>query len=87
MKSKWSSMQCRAVKEEAAIARDVFNSTPSNAIHDVIKHSHSVSEHIRNLPEGWKASRTKIETANNRGFKLNPGQTWVAEYRTGGAVA
>lgn len=39
-----------------------------------------VSDHIRNLPEGWHASPEKIATAAEHGFILLPGQTWVENY-------
>lgn len=45
---------------------------------------HDVAEHLRNLPEGWKASTEKIATAAEHGYKLLPGQTWVEGYRKGG---
>lgn len=49
--------------------------------------SHDVVEHLRNLPEGWKASVDKIETAAKHGYDLMPGQTWVKAYRIGDEVA
>lgn len=48
---------------------------------------HDVAEHLRNLPEGWKASAKKIATAVEHGYDLCPGQTWVEAYRTGGLAA
>lgn len=48
---------------------------------------HDVAEHLRNLPEGWKASAEKIATAAEHGYDLLPGQTWVEAYRTGGFAA
>ena len=48
---------------------------------------HDVVEHIRNLPEGWKASAQKIATAAEHGYNLLPGQTWVEAYKTGGVAA
>lgn len=48
---------------------------------------HDVAEHLRNLPEGWKASAEKIATAAEHGYDLLPGQTWVEAYRTGGLAA
>ena len=48
---------------------------------------HDVAEHLRNLPEGWKASAEKIATAAEHGYDLLPGQTWVEAYRTGGLTA
>ncbi|MHB9796100.1 hypothetical protein [Streptococcus suis] len=38
------------------------------------------SKHIRNLPEGQKASPEKIRTAEENGFLLEDGQTWVDDY-------
>lgn len=48
---------------------------------------HDVAEHLRNLPEGWKASAQKIATAAEHGYDLKLGQTWVEAYRTGGMAA
>lgn len=48
---------------------------------------HDVAEHLRNLPNGWKASAEKIATAAEHGYDLRPGQTWVEAYRTGGLAA
>ena len=48
---------------------------------------HDVAEHLRNLPEGWKASAEKIAKAAEHGYDLLPGQTWVEAYRTGGLAA
>ncbi len=39
-----------------------------------------VSSHIRNLPEGWKASAEKVATADENGYSLQLGQTWVGSY-------
>ncbi len=46
-----------------------------------------VSDHLRNLHEGWQASATKIATAAERSYNLQPGQTWVDSYLKGGIVA
>lgn len=51
------------------------------------KRSHAVAEHLRNLPEGRKASAEKIATAAEHGYDLLSGQTWVEAYRTGVLVA
>jgi len=42
--------------------------------------SHHASKHIRNLPEGHNASAEKIATAEEHGFSLGEGQTWVDDY-------
>ncbi len=46
-----------------------------------------VSEHIRNLREGWNASVNKIATAAEHGYNLQPGQTWVKTYSKGCVAA
>lgn len=40
----------------------------------------NVSEHLRNLPDGWKASQSKIDLAARYGFSLGNNQTWVDSY-------
>lgn len=40
----------------------------------------NVSEHLRNLPDGWKASQSKIDLAARYGFSLEDHQTWVNSY-------
>lgn len=40
----------------------------------------NVSEHLRNLPDGWKASQSKIDLAEQFGFSLRDHQTWVNSY-------
>lgn len=39
-----------------------------------------VSKHIRNLPEGWKASSEKLDSAIQAGIILGDHQTWVDDY-------
>ena len=48
----------------------------TNAIQDTFE----VSDHIRNLHEGWYASAEKIAIAAEHGYDLKPGQTWVDMY-------
>jgi hypothetical protein len=40
----------------------------------------NVSEHLRNLPDVWKASQSKIDLAAQYGFSLGDHQTWVDSY-------
>ena len=40
----------------------------------------NVSKHIRNLPEGWKASPEKINSAIKKGVLLETNQTLVDDY-------
>lgn len=44
---------------------------------------HSVRSHIRQLPEGKRASALKTKEAALHGYHLQPGQTWVVPYKTG----
>ena len=46
-----------------------------------------VSKHIRNLPDGWKASAEKIATALENGIILEDGQTWVDNYMKGAVLS
>jgi hypothetical protein len=46
-----------------------------------------VSDHIRNLHEGWRASAKKITEAEAMGIILQPGQTLVDTYMKGGVAA
>lgn len=46
-----------------------------------------VSDHIRNLHEGWRASAEKIVEAETMGIILQPGQTLVDAYMKGGVAA
>lgn len=66
------SMPKASMKEVANPIHEQFHTTPWD-----------VSEHIRNLPEGRKASTEKIATADTHGHTLMPGQTWVKAYRKG----
>ena len=45
-----------------------------------------VSEHIRNLPDGWHPSPEKIAEAEEKNIPLTDGQTWVDSYTKGGAA-
>ncbi len=46
-----------------------------------------VSDHIRNLHEGWRASAKKITEAEVMGIILQPGQTLVDAHIKGGVAA
>lgn len=48
---------------------------------------HEVSEHIRNLPQGYRASPSKLSMAAEKGLELMEGQTFVSSYRTGNITA
>ena len=42
-----------------------------------------VRQHIRNLPTGQCASAGKVASALEKGYALQPGQTWVNSYMKG----
>jgi len=85
------------VKKEA----DVVPASPTSPVIEVeilpviegketgrtIQYPFDVSEHIRNLHPGWKASAEKIAEAEMLGITLLPGQTLVDAYTKGGLVA
>lgn len=52
-----------------------------------IQYPFKVSDHIRNLHSGWKASAEKIAEAEMLGIVLQPGQTIVDGYTKGSMVA
>lgn len=57
------------------IDNDVLNDTNLEEHRDIHR-----SKHIRNLPKGQSASPEKIRTAEENGFILKDGQTWVDDY-------
>ena len=70
---------------------DAINPTAVNAVEIVVEpvakvvrslpqNPFEVTDHIRNLPEGWCASAGKIATAAEHGYELLSGQTWVERY-------
>lgn len=73
------------------LSTDSINLEPPKAVTErtisLTKAPHEVSEHLRNLPQGWNASPSKMLTAVEHGYNLIPGQTWVESYRTGGTAA
>jgi len=71
--------------EPAMISAPVIEVVPMTEITVIrmtdIEQSHfDVSKHIRNLHEGWEASATKIATAAEHNYNLQPGQTWVDSF-------
>lgn len=66
---------------ESHSCENTFDSNLAQTFNDTESlFSHHASKHIRNLPEGQKASAEKIATAEANGFKLEDGQTWVDDY-------
>lgn len=59
------------------ISESVLKSVTSNLpVGNII----NVREHIRNLPEGWNPSISKVELAAKYGYSLDGHQTWVNAY-------
>lgn len=81
----WKSLQS-IVKEKITVVSDYSYDTTVNEkiipfpLDQSVKYPIEVSEHIRNLPEGWKASERKISSAIEHGYTLAEGQTWVDTY-------
>lgn len=72
---------------EINVKSEIISNVTEHTIIPITKTPHDVSEHIRNLPKGYKPSAEKLALATERGLELLPGQTIVDAYRTGGAVA
>lgn len=53
----------------------------------VCRAPYTVPMNIRNLHPGWQASAKKLAEAEALGIALQPGQTLVDEYTTGGIAA
>lgn len=90
----WASLRKLVEKtpEAIPIVNTVTEVTPLKDIVEINivttdRRPYDVAEHLRNLPEGWKASAEKIATAAEHGYDLLPGQTWVEAYRIGGFAA
>lgn len=92
----WASLKNMTEKEPKEIPSIALPQVPeavhiSDAVVISMTHTeqipHNVSEHIRNLHEGWKASTEKIATATEHGYDLQPGQTWVEAYTKGMTAA
>jgi len=65
-----------------AMVTDIIQPTETLSIRssNAIQNTFEVSDHIRNLHEGWYASAEKIAIAAEHGYDLKPGQTWVDMY-------
>ncbi len=66
--------------EDEPLTSPVFEVICSTEADESEKPPFEVSPHIRNLPEGWHASSAKREEAEENGFELEEGQTWVSRY-------
>lgn len=90
----WDTMKKTSVSELPVVttaSKVIVTPTAVNTVEAVIEPTEKivrslpqgpfeVTDHIRNLPEGWCASAGKIATAAEHGYELLPGQTWVERY-------
>ena len=84
---KTSSLQPNAVKAVAkTLTSNTLNSAVQTAAHStsnataVATKTVNVSQHIRNLHEGWTASAGAVKQAQAAGVELGIGQTFVNAY-------
>ena len=66
---------------------NVFTDEVNVDMESVSRSPHDVVSHLRNLPEGWKASQSKLDEAREMGIVLLPNQTLVDAYSTGERIA
>lgn len=86
---KVSQMAFEKIAQASATVTDVINPTEISVINTTraFQDPIEVSDHIRNLHEGWCASAKKITEAEAMGIILQPGQTLVDAYTKGGVAA
>ena len=85
-----NSLVVDSISESVPIRADLISPLDNTVIIPIRESTNKpfgVSEHIRNLPDGWHASATKIATASEHGYELLPGQTWVDNYTKNVKVA
>ena len=77
------------ITQSSDVVADVINPTEIPVINTAMTNQNhfEVSDHIRNLHEGWTASAKKIKEAETMGIILQSGQTLVDEYTKGGVAA
>ena len=77
------------IAQSSVTVTDVINPIELRVINTAINYQNpfEVSDHIRNLHEGWRASAKKIREAEAMGIILQPGQTLVDAYMKGGVAA
>ena len=77
------------IAQSSVTVTDVINPTEISVINTArtYQNSFEVSDHVRNLHEGWRASAKKIIESEAMGIILQPGQTLVDAYTKGGVAA
>lgn len=76
------------VAQSSVTITDIINPTEIQVINATrtFQNPFEVSDHIRNLHEGWRASAKKITEAEAMKIILQPGQTLVDAYMKGGVA-
>ncbi len=79
----------KKIAQSSVAVTDVINPTEISVINTTrtFQNPFEVSDHIRNLHEGWRASAKKITEAEAMGIILQPGQTLIDTYMKGGVAA
>lgn len=75
-----------ATKATVEVHQEPVNEVLSTVTSNVNTLPFEVSQHIRNLPDGWHASAEKIADALKNNIILLEGQTWVDDYMKRGAA-
>ncbi|WP_312651981.1 hypothetical protein [Proteiniclasticum sp.] len=86
---KLSQTTIEKIAQSSVTVTDVINPTEISVISTTrtFQDPFEVSDHIRNLHEGWRASAKKITEAEVMGIILQPGQTLVDAHIKGGVAA
>lgn len=86
---KISQTSIEKIAQSSVTVTDVINPSKIPVINSEITYQNSfeVSDHIRNLHEGWRASAKKITEAESMGIILQEGQTLVDAYVKGSVAA
>lgn len=86
---KVSRIAIEKIAQSSVTVADVINPTEISVLKTsrTFQDPFEVSDHIRNLHEGWYASAKKITEAEAMGIILKPGQTLVDGYIKGGVAA
>lgn len=77
------------IAQSSVTITDVINASEIPVNNSVMTYQNpfGVSNHIRNLHEGWRASIKKLNEAEAMGIILQPGQTLVEAYTKGSIAA
>jgi hypothetical protein len=86
---KLSQTTIEKIAQSSVTITDVINPTEISVINTTrtFQDPFEVSDHIRSLHEGWRASAKKITEAEVMGIILQPGQTLVDAHIKGGVAA